>query len=77
MTRVDQATLAVVQMHMTDDLQDNLRLAADWRATLGARAEKWQAFDGALANAARAASGESLRFGERNETSLSPKAALS
>ncbi|MDB5962941.1 MAG: TonB-dependent receptor [Massilia sp.] len=58
-------------------LQDSLRPAADWKATLGARAEKWQAFDGSLANAARAAAGEALRFGERSETSVSPKAALS
>ena len=54
-------------------LQDSLRLAPDWRATLGARAEKWQAFDGTLANA----SGVPLRFTQRSETSVSPKVALS
>ncbi|MFL6706965.1 MAG: TonB-dependent receptor [Massilia sp.] len=57
-------------------VQDSVRLAADWKATLGLRGERWQAFDGSLANAARAAAGTPLRFPERRETSASPKAAL-
>ena len=57
-------------------LQDSVRLAPAWKATLGLRGERWQAFDGSLANAARAAAGTPLRFPERRETSASPKAAL-
>ncbi len=58
-------------------LQDSMRFASGWKATLGARAERWRAFDGSLANAARAAAGTPLRFADRIETSISPKAALS
>lgn len=57
-------------------LQDSMRLDAAWKATLGLRAERWQAYDGSLANAALAAGGGSLRFGARNQTSISPKLAL-
>jgi iron complex outermembrane receptor protein len=51
--------------------QDTWRLAPLWKATLGARAERWHAFGGELGNATRTVS-----FGERVETSVSPKAAL-
>jgi iron complex outermembrane receptor protein len=51
--------------------QDTWRFAPRWKATLGARAERWHAFGGELSNAA----GTAL-FGERVETSVSPKAAL-
>jgi iron complex outermembrane receptor protein len=53
--------------------QDSWRFAPLWRATLGARAERWQAFGGELGNGSTATP---LRFGERAETSVSPKAAL-
>ncbi len=52
-------------------LQDGWRVAPDVKATLGARAERWRAYGGAIANAALA-----LPFGARVETSWSPKAAL-
>jgi iron complex outermembrane recepter protein len=51
--------------------QDSWHFASRWRATLGARVERWQASDGSIANAAN-----TLEFGERNETYISPKAAL-
>jgi iron complex outermembrane receptor protein len=53
--------------------QDTWRFARLWKATLGARAERWRAFGGALSNAASVAP---LQFGERVEDSISPKAAL-
>jgi iron complex outermembrane receptor protein len=52
-------------------VQDTWHFADDWRATLGARAERWRASDGAISNAA-----STLTFGERTETYVSPKAAL-
>jgi iron complex outermembrane receptor protein len=55
-------------------VQDNWRIATDWRATLGARFERWQAYGGALSNAVLAAP---LPFPSRSETAWSPKAALS
>ena len=55
-------------------VQDNWRIAEDWRATLGARFERWQAYGGALSNAVLAAP---LPFPSRSETAWSPKAALS
>jgi iron complex outermembrane receptor protein len=55
-------------------VQDNWRIAGDWRATLGARFERWQAYGGALSNAVLAAP---LPFPSRSETAWSPKAALS
>ncbi len=57
-------------------LQDSMRYASVWKATLGVRGERWQAYDGSLANAARAAAGTPLHFADRRENTLSPKAAL-
>jgi len=54
--------------------QDNWRIGDAWRATLGARFERWRAYGGELSNAVLAAP---LPFSGRNETSWSPKAALS
>ncbi|MDL2357338.1 MAG: TonB-dependent receptor [Pseudomonadota bacterium] len=54
-------------------VQDTWRIAPAWKATLGARRERWQAFGGELSNAVSSAP---VRFGERDETSISPKAAL-
>jgi iron complex outermembrane receptor protein len=51
--------------------QDTWRIAADWRATLGVRAEHWEAADGALSSAT-----STLTFAERSETNVSPKAAI-
>ena len=53
--------------------QDTWRFAPPWKATLGARLERWHAFGGELSSAASPAP---LHFGERTETSWSPKAAL-
>ncbi len=53
--------------------QDTWRIHPDWKATLGARLERWQAFDGQVSSEQSAAP---LRFGGRSETSWSPKAAL-
>ncbi|MUI11797.1 TonB-dependent receptor [Massilia dura] len=52
--------------------QDTWRIDEQWKATLGARWERWQAHGGEVANAT---SGP-LRFGERREDGWSPKAAL-
>jgi iron complex outermembrane recepter protein len=52
-------------------LQDTWRFAPRWRTTLGLRAERWTADSGSISNATT-----TLRFGERSETWLSPKAAL-
>jgi iron complex outermembrane receptor protein len=51
--------------------QDTWRVAPPWKATLGARIERWHAFGGELSNP----SGR-VPLGERVETSISPKAAL-
>jgi iron complex outermembrane receptor protein len=51
--------------------QDTWAFAHAWRATLGARVERWYASDGAVANATT-----TLPFGERSETFVSPKAAV-
>ena len=51
--------------------QDTWRFAPGWKATLGVRAERWHAFGGELANATA-----TVPFGERVETSVSPKLAL-
>jgi iron complex outermembrane recepter protein len=51
--------------------QDSWRFAEDWRATFGVRAERWEAYDGSIANAA-----STLAFPERRDTHVSPKAAL-
>ena len=52
--------------------QDAWRIDPQWKATLGARLERWQAFGGQIANA----KGVSVPFGECSESSWSPKAAL-
>lgn len=48
--------------------QDAWRFATDWRAVLGGRLEHWHAFNGAI---------NGLALGERSETHVSPKAAIS
>lgn len=52
-------------------VQDSWRFVDEWRATFGARVERWRASDGAISNAAN-----TLYFDERSETHVSPKAAL-
>jgi iron complex outermembrane receptor protein len=52
-------------------LQDSWRLAKDWKTTLGARYEQWQASDGSLANA-----NTTVFFKDRSENYFSPKAAI-
>ncbi len=54
--------------------QDNWRIGDAWRATVGARFERWRAYGGELSNAVLAAP---LGFPSRSETAWSPKAALS
>ncbi|MCS0612813.1 TonB-dependent receptor [Massilia kyonggiensis] len=54
--------------------QDNWRIGDAWRATIGARFERWRAYGGELSNAVLAAP---LGFPSRSETAWSPKAALS
>jgi iron complex outermembrane recepter protein len=51
--------------------QDTWRFADVWRATLGARYERWEAFNGSIANPT-----STLSFASRSESSLSPKAAI-
>ncbi|HEX5049359.1 MAG TPA: TonB-dependent receptor, partial [Gammaproteobacteria bacterium] len=51
--------------------QDTWAFAEGWRATLGARVERWQASNGTVSNAA-----STLPFAERRDTSVSPKAAI-
>ncbi|MYM67322.1 TonB-dependent receptor [Pseudoduganella sp. FT55W] len=52
--------------------QDTWRFAPGWKTTLGGRLERWSAFNGSLGN------GKVVKtFGERRETSFSPKLALS
>lgn len=52
-------------------LQDTWQFSPDWRATVGVRAERWNADDGSLSNATG-----TLEFGSREETFWSPKAAI-
>jgi iron complex outermembrane receptor protein len=52
-------------------LQDSFDFAGRWQATLGLRLERWQADGGYIANAT-----STLRFAEREDEFLSPKAAL-
>jgi len=52
--------------------QDSWQFAPEWRATLGARLEHWQARNGAIANAT-----QTLAFPGRSDTYISPKLALS
>ena len=54
--------------------QDDWRIGDAWRATVGARFERWRAYGGELSNAVLAAP---LGFPSRSETAWSPKAALS
>ncbi|MBI3101534.1 MAG: TonB-dependent receptor [Burkholderiales bacterium] len=51
--------------------QDTWKLASQWKAVLGARAEHWNASQGQTANATT-----SVHHPERSENYLSPKAAL-
>lgn len=51
--------------------QDTVRLAPEWKTTLGGRLEQWRAFSGAISDATN-----TLPFGERKETYFSPKAAI-
>jgi iron complex outermembrane receptor protein len=51
--------------------QDTWAFAPQWRATLGARVERWQAANGAISDATT-----TLAFAERTETYVSPKLAL-
>ena len=51
--------------------QDSWRFASNWRATLGVRAERWEAYEGSISDAAT-----TLGFAERSENHVSPKAAL-
>lgn len=51
--------------------QDSWQLAREWQATVGLRLERWRAEDGAISNAT-----ESLPFGTRSETWISPKLAV-
>jgi iron complex outermembrane receptor protein len=53
--------------------QDAWRVAAQWKAVLGLRAEDWRAHDGATAFSATSA----LAYPSRRERFVSPKAALS
>ena len=53
--------------------QDTWRISSLWKATLGARWERWQAFDGEISGA----NGALLPFRDRSESNWSPKAALS
>jgi iron complex outermembrane recepter protein len=53
-------------------VQDTMRLAQDWRATIGLRAEQWRARNGAISNATA-----TQFLGERRESNISPKFALS
>ena len=53
--------------------QDAWRIAEDWKAVLGLRAEHWQAFDGRT----DFSSSNSQSFAERSVNAVSPKAALS
>ncbi|TFW21429.1 TonB-dependent receptor [Duganella callida] len=52
--------------------QDTWRFVPDWKATLGGRLERWSAFNGSIGSGTVV-----KRFGERHETSFSPKFALS
>ena len=51
--------------------QDTWAFAPQWRATLGARVERWRAANGAISDAVA-----TLGFAERSETLVSPKFAL-
>jgi iron complex outermembrane receptor protein len=51
--------------------QDTWAFAPQWRATFGARVERWRAANGALSDATT-----TLAFAERSDTFVSPKLAL-
>jgi iron complex outermembrane recepter protein len=51
--------------------QDSWQFAPEWQATVGLRLEHWRAEDGAISNAT-----QTLPFGSRSETYVSPKLAL-
>jgi iron complex outermembrane receptor protein len=52
-------------------VQDTFHWSPRWTSVLGLRAERWHAFDGLLANASTV-----KYFGERHESTLSPKLAI-
>jgi iron complex outermembrane receptor protein len=52
--------------------QDAWRFAPAWKTVLGLRVENWRAFNGSISNATT-----TNTFADRDETHLSPKAALS
>lgn len=54
-------------------IQDAWHVSDAWRTVLGLRAEQWRAYGGSLANASTAPQG----FAQRQETWVSPKAAVS
>ena len=54
--------------------QDAWRITPQWKAVLGARIERWRAFNGSIADASAS---PPRPFAERSETHVSPKAALS
>ncbi len=56
--------------------QDAWRFAPDWKAVFGARAEHWRAFNGAYVSTAAGAPA-AMSPSERDETHISPKAAVS
>ncbi|MFL6619780.1 MAG: TonB-dependent receptor [Povalibacter sp.] len=51
--------------------QDTWHFATNWRATLGARAERWEASEGELSDSL-----VTLQFPDRSENFVSPKAAI-
>jgi iron complex outermembrane receptor protein len=58
-------------------VQDSWSFAARWNTTLGLRAERWRASDGATSSSVNASNQlNTVRFGSREDTYLSPKAAL-
>ena len=52
-------------------LQDAWRFAPEWKAIVGARAERWTAHDGLIANASTA-----FGYAARRQQAISPKAAV-
>lgn len=55
--------------------QDAWRFAADWKAIVGLRAERWTGHDGRIASASQSLA-QSFQFGARRQGDVSPKAAV-
>jgi iron complex outermembrane receptor protein len=53
-------------------VQDAIRLADDWKLTVGVRQERWRAFDGSKSNAT-----STIGYPERSESFTSPKLSVS